>query len=141
MANIGEFVNIQSNKQSAGNGFFGAQRGVYILNSGHILCSNNDVRNQTLSGIDVRGSRFNYISCNIVTRNALNNNAFSAELLSVLSSNNVMNTLGQVVKTLQVQAGVNQLEVQNVQLPAGAYKLIVYEKDIPSAQATLNIAE
>jgi hypothetical protein len=53
----------------------------------------------------------------------------------------IMNPVGQVVKTLQVQAGNEKLEVQNLQLTVGVYKLIVYEKDVPSAQATLNISE
>jgi Secretion system C-terminal sorting domain len=53
----------------------------------------------------------------------------------------IMNPLGQVVKNLQMQVGNERLEVQNLQLPAGVYKLIVYEQDVPSAQATLNISE
>jgi hypothetical protein len=96
VSNSTPIVTITNNRTSAGNGLIGALKGISISNAANIAVLNNDLRNQTLSGVDIRGSRFNQISCNTSDRTTTST-AFSSALWSSLASSNnwVNNTTGR----------------------------------------------
>jgi hypothetical protein len=87
IANTGQFVSIVGNRLSGGNGLLRAQRGVFIENAGNVAVLDNDLQNQSLAGVDVRGGRFNQINCNNASRTT-GSAGFSSALWSVLSAGN-----------------------------------------------------